>query len=83
MVPSLLKVDNSCQSGLMISPIYIYSGDLSGRIRSWCVSNLQLDPYDTFDTTMMGPIFEGHTDAVWSLCSRVSIFCLFIFWYTC
>ncbi|CAH8443039.1 unnamed protein product [Schistosoma guineensis] len=70
MVPSLLKVDNSCQSGLMISPIYIYSGDLSGRIRSWCVSNLQLDPYDTFDTTMMGPIFEGHTDAVWSLCSR-------------
>ncbi|CAH8444597.1 unnamed protein product [Schistosoma haematobium] len=70
MVPSLLKVDNSCQSGLIISPIYIYSGDLSGRIRSWCVSNLQLDPYDTFDTTMMGPIFEGHTDAVWSLCSR-------------
>ncbi|CAI2723263.1 unnamed protein product [Schistosoma spindalis] len=70
MVPSLLKVDNSCQSGIMISPIYIYSGDLSGCIRSWCVSSLQLDPYDTFDTTMMGPIFEGHTDAVWSLCSR-------------
>ncbi|VDO58466.1 unnamed protein product [Schistosoma margrebowiei] len=70
MVPSLLKVDNSCQSGLMISPIYIYSADLSGCIRSWCVSSLQLDPYDTFDTTMMGPIFEGHTDAVWSLCSR-------------
>ncbi|XP_018647932.1 LOW QUALITY PROTEIN: putative striatin [Schistosoma mansoni] len=70
MVPSLLKVDNSCQSGLMLSPIYIYSGDLSGCIRSWCVSNLQLDPYDTFDTAMMGPIFEGHTDAVWSLCSR-------------
>ncbi|CAH8445144.1 unnamed protein product [Schistosoma margrebowiei] len=70
MVPSLLKVDNLCQSGVMISPIYIYSADLSGCIRSWCVSSLQLDPYDTFDTTMMGPTFEGHTNAVWSLCSR-------------
>ncbi|CAH8438872.1 unnamed protein product [Schistosoma turkestanicum] len=70
MVPSLFKMDNSGHSGLMISPIYIYSGDLSGCIRSWCVSSLQLDPYDTFDTSMIGPTFEGHTDAVWSLCSR-------------
>ncbi|TNN16217.1 Striatin [Schistosoma japonicum] len=69
ILASLFKIDNLCQSGL-ISPVQIYSGDLSGCIRSWYVSSLQLDPYDTFDISVIGPSFDGHTDAVWSLCSR-------------
>ncbi|CAH8446604.1 unnamed protein product [Heterobilharzia americana] len=69
MLVGLSKTESSCQSGLL-SPAYIYSGDLSGCIRSWCVPSLQLDPYDTFDLSIMRPSLEGHTDAVWSLCSR-------------
>ncbi|CAH8831724.1 unnamed protein product [Trichobilharzia szidati] len=61
--------ENTCQSGLL-SPACIYSSDLSGCIRSWHVSSLQMDPYDTFDLSVMGRSLEGHTDAVWSLCSR-------------
>ncbi|CAL8072132.1 unnamed protein product [Calicophoron daubneyi] len=52
-------------------PVFvIYSGDLSGQLRSWRLPGLQLDPYDNFDPNIVGPLLRGHNDAIWCLSVR-------------
>ncbi|CAH8560214.1 unnamed protein product [Dicrocoelium dendriticum] len=50
--------------------LVVFSGDLHGNLRSWRLSNLHWDPYDTFDPTVNGPLLRGHSDAIWSLVTR-------------
>ncbi|KAF8565767.1 hypothetical protein P879_02420 [Paragonimus westermani] len=52
------------------SALLVYSGDLRGHLRSWRLSSLQMDPYDTFEPAVSGPLFRGHSDAIWSLAVR-------------
>lgn len=57
------------------SSLCIYSGDLNGQLRSWRIPNSNLDPYDAFDSNIIGPLLCGHTNSIWSLSLRVS------FWF--
>ncbi|XP_025116654.1 striatin isoform X4 [Bubalus kerabau] len=44
-----------------------YSGGTDGLIQSWNTSNPNVDPYDSYDPSVLrGPLL-GHTDAVWGL----------------
>lgn len=53
------------------SPMVIFSGDLRGQLRCWRLPGLQMDPYDTFDPNVIGPVLQGHKDAIWSLSTLV------------
>ncbi|XP_055256835.1 striatin isoform X2 [Moschus berezovskii] len=44
-----------------------YSGGTDGLIQSWNTTNPNIDPYDSYDPSVLrGPLL-GHTDAVWGL----------------
>ncbi|XP_063773972.1 striatin isoform X3 [Pseudophryne corroboree] len=44
-----------------------YSGGTDGVIQSWNTPNPNVDPYDSYDPSVLRVPFEGHTDAVWGL----------------
>ncbi|XP_041418672.1 striatin isoform X2 [Xenopus laevis] len=44
-----------------------YSGGTDGVIQSWNTPNSNVDPYDSYDPTVLRGAYEGHTDAVWGL----------------
>lgn len=46
---------------------YCYSGGADARIHSWKIPDLNMDPYDGYDPSMLSHVLEGHGDAVWGL----------------
>ncbi|KAM3931920.1 striatin isoform 2-T2 [Leptodactylus fuscus] len=44
-----------------------YSGGTDGIIQSWNTPNPNVDPYDSYDPSVLRGAFEGHTDAIWGL----------------
>ncbi|KAF4518834.1 hypothetical protein B566_EDAN008163 [Ephemera danica] len=44
-----------------------YSGGLDGLIQCWNLPSPNIDPYDSFDPSVLTGSLEGHTDAVWGL----------------
>ncbi|XP_069625252.1 striatin isoform X3 [Ranitomeya imitator] len=44
-----------------------YSGGTDGVIQSWNTPNPNVDPYDSYDPSVLRGAFEGHTDAIWGL----------------
>ncbi|XP_071541651.1 striatin-3 isoform X4 [Panulirus ornatus] len=44
-----------------------YSGGIDGTIRIWNVPSSNIDPYDSYDPSVVGGSLSGHTDAVWGL----------------
>jgi len=46
----------------------LFSGGMDGTIRHWTVPPpLTVDPYDSFDPTVLTATLSGHRDAVWGL----------------
>uniref|UniRef100_A0ABI8AGG7 Striatin 4 n=2 Tax=Felinae TaxID=338152 RepID=A0ABI8AGG7_FELCA len=46
---------------------YCYSGGADARIHSWKIPDLNVDPYDGYDPSVLSHVLEGHGDAVWGL----------------
>uniref|UniRef100_A0A8D2LJT1 Striatin 4 n=1 Tax=Varanus komodoensis TaxID=61221 RepID=A0A8D2LJT1_VARKO len=46
---------------------FCYSGGADARIRCWRIPDLNMDPYDGYDPSVLSNILDGHTDAVWGL----------------
>ncbi|TEA13586.1 hypothetical protein DBR06_SOUSAS30310046, partial [Sousa chinensis] len=46
---------------------YCYSGGADARIHSWKIPDLNMDPYDGYDPSVLSHVLEGHRDAVWGL----------------
>ncbi|XP_007941076.2 striatin-4, partial [Orycteropus afer afer] len=46
---------------------HCYSGGADARIHSWKMPDLNMDPYDGYDPSMLSHVLEGHGDAVWGL----------------
>ncbi|XP_014806302.1 PREDICTED: striatin isoform X1 [Calidris pugnax] len=44
-----------------------YSGGMDGLIHGWSTTNPNIDPYDSYDPSVLRGAFVGHTDAVWGL----------------
>ncbi|NXL95281.1 STRN protein, partial [Alectura lathami] len=44
-----------------------YSGGTDGLIHGWTTTNPNIDPYDSYDPSVLRGAFVGHTDAVWGL----------------
>ncbi|XP_044732454.1 striatin isoform X3 [Chrysoperla carnea] len=44
-----------------------YSGGLDGIIRCWAMPHANIDPYDSFEPSVLSASLEGHTDAIWGL----------------
>ncbi|KAG8583502.1 hypothetical protein GDO81_008446 [Engystomops pustulosus] len=44
-----------------------YSGGTDGLIQSWNTPNPNVDPYDSYDPSVLRGAFEGHTDSIWGL----------------
>lgn len=44
-----------------------YSGGLDGSIHCWNLPNSNIDPYDSYDPSVLRSTLDGHTDAVWGL----------------
>lgn len=44
-----------------------FSGDLDGTIICWNIPGSNIDPYDSFDESVLHSTLTGHTDAVWGL----------------
>ncbi|KAM6461786.1 striatin isoform 2-T2 [Liasis olivaceus] len=44
-----------------------YSGGTDGLIQSWNTTNPNIDPYDSYDPSILRGAFVGHSDAVWGL----------------
>ncbi|XP_065689724.1 striatin isoform X3 [Patagioenas fasciata] len=44
-----------------------YSGGTDGLIHGWNITNPNIDPYDSYDPSVLRGAFVGHTDAVWGL----------------
>ncbi|XP_053159180.1 striatin isoform X3 [Hemicordylus capensis] len=44
-----------------------YSGGTDGLIQGWNTTNPNVDPYDSYDPSVLRGAFVGHTDAVWGL----------------
>ncbi|XP_049686717.1 striatin isoform X5 [Accipiter gentilis] len=44
-----------------------YSGGADGLIHGWNTTNPNIDPYDSYDPSVLRGAFVGHTDAVWGL----------------
>lgn len=44
-----------------------YSGGADATIRSWNIPNSNIDPYDSFDPSVVADTMVAHTDAVWGL----------------
>ena len=44
-----------------------YSGGIDSTIKCWNIPNSNIDPYDSFDPSVLQETLTGHTDAVWGL----------------
>ncbi|XP_069764609.1 striatin-3-like isoform X2 [Narcine bancroftii] len=44
-----------------------FSGGLDGTICCWNIPNLNTDPYDTYDDSILSRTLNGHTDTIWGL----------------
>uniref|UniRef100_A0A674CHE4 Striatin n=1 Tax=Salmo trutta TaxID=8032 RepID=A0A674CHE4_SALTR len=44
-----------------------FSGGVDGTIQSWNTPNPNLDPYDSYEPTVLRGALCGHTDSVWGL----------------
>ncbi|XP_064014788.1 striatin isoform X3 [Pogoniulus pusillus] len=44
-----------------------YSGGTDGLIHGWNTTNPNIDPYDSYDPSVLRGAFVGHADAVWGL----------------
>ncbi|KAE8601676.1 hypothetical protein XENTR_v10013759 [Xenopus tropicalis] len=44
-----------------------YSGGTDGVIQSWNTPNSNVDPYDSYDPTVLRGAYEGHSDSIWGL----------------
>ncbi|KAK1192648.1 STRN protein, partial [Pygoscelis papua] len=44
-----------------------YSGGTDGLIHGWNTTNPNIDPYDSYDPSVLRGAFVGHTGAVWGL----------------
>ncbi|XP_067287112.1 striatin isoform X1 [Pseudorasbora parva] len=44
-----------------------FSGGLDGSIQSWNTPNPNIDPYDSYEPSVLRGALCGHTDAVWGL----------------
>lgn len=44
-----------------------FSADLDGTIICWNIPGSNIDPYDSFDESVLHSTLTGHTDAVWGL----------------
>ncbi|XP_056423298.1 striatin isoform X3 [Hyla sarda] len=44
-----------------------YSGGTDGVIQSWNTPNPNVDPYDSYEPSVLRGAFEGHTDSIWGL----------------
>ncbi|XP_029650817.1 striatin-3 isoform X4 [Octopus sinensis] len=54
---------------LAVSPTgeQCYSGGVDNTIRCWNIPISSIDPYDSFDCSVLQETLVGHTDAVWGL----------------
>lgn len=46
---------------------HCYSGGLDGMIHCWMLPSANIDPYDSYDPSVLSGTLTGHTDAVWGL----------------
>ncbi|XP_056402003.1 striatin-3 isoform X2 [Hyla sarda] len=46
---------------------HCYSGGIDSTIQWWKMLSPNVDPYDTYDPSVLSGTLVGHTDAVWSL----------------
>lgn len=46
---------------------HCYSGGLDGMIRCWTLPSANIDPYDSYDPSVLSQTLTGHTDAIWGL----------------
>ncbi|XP_073465278.1 striatin-3 isoform X4 [Aquarana catesbeiana] len=46
---------------------HCYSGGLDATIQWWKMPSPNVDPYDTYDPSVLAGTLAGHTDAVWGL----------------
>ncbi|KAM3606820.1 uncharacterized protein V6R79_023928 [Siganus canaliculatus] len=44
-----------------------FSGGVDGTIQCWNTPNPNIDPYDSYDASMLRGVMCGHTDSVWGL----------------
>ncbi|KRX11744.1 Striatin, partial [Trichinella nelsoni] len=44
-----------------------FSGGVDGTIQCWNTPNPNIDPYDSYDPSMLRGALCGHTDTVWGL----------------
>ncbi|XP_055714149.1 striatin isoform X2 [Phlebotomus papatasi] len=44
-----------------------YSGGLDSVINMWNLPNSNIDPYDSYDPSVLKGTLEGHSDAIWGL----------------
>ncbi|CDR00702.1 unnamed protein product [Oncorhynchus mykiss] len=44
-----------------------YSGGIDHTIQWWNIPSSNVDPYDTYDPSVLAGTWLGHTDAVWGL----------------
>ncbi|ESO96474.1 hypothetical protein LOTGIDRAFT_231798 [Lottia gigantea] len=44
-----------------------YSGGMDSTIRCWNIPNSNIDPYDSYDPSVLQDTLRAHTDAVWGL----------------
>jgi striatin 1/3/4 len=46
---------------------FCFSGGVDAVVRCWNIPPPTIDPYDTYDASVMFNVLEGHKDAVWKL----------------
>ena len=46
---------------------FCFSGGVDGSVRCWTIPPPSVDPYDTYDASVMFAVMEGHQDSVWCL----------------
>uniref|UniRef100_A0A3P8UM05 Striatin n=1 Tax=Cynoglossus semilaevis TaxID=244447 RepID=A0A3P8UM05_CYNSE len=44
-----------------------FSGGVDGNIQSWNLPNPNIDPYDSYDSSVLRGALSGHTDSVWGV----------------
>ncbi|XP_074641715.1 striatin-3-like isoform X2 [Tubulanus polymorphus] len=49
-----------------------FSGGVDGTIKCWNIPSSYIDPYDSFDSSVLNDTYTGHTDAVWGLALHAS-----------
>jgi striatin 1/3/4 len=46
---------------------HCFSGGLDSKIHCWTLPSANIDPYDSYDPSLLNQTLTGHTDAVWGL----------------